>query len=53
MTEDRIRELENRIERLEKVVETLSKGLSISINTQGLDAKQKTLFPPKQRRLFE
>tara|TARA_A200000159_G_C7160015_1_gene270893 strand:+ start:35 stop:196 length:162 start_codon:yes stop_codon:yes gene_type:complete len=53
MTEDKIRELEQRIERLENMVETLSKGLSISVNTQGLDAKQRTLFPPKQKRLFE
>lgn len=53
MTEEKVHELEKRIERLEKIVEVLSKGLDISIHTTGLDAKQRTLFPPKQKRLFE
>tara|TARA_B100000886_G_scaffold321154_1_gene263159 strand:+ start:967 stop:1125 length:159 start_codon:yes stop_codon:yes gene_type:complete len=52
MNEYRIKQLEDRIERLEKVVETLTKGMHISVNTP-LDAKQQTLIPPKQKRLFD
>ena len=52
MSDFRLKELEDRIERLEKVVEALSKGMHISVNVP-LDAKQQTLIPPKQKRLFD